>query len=287
MIPGGAVEHRWQVDGLDIAGLAWGDPANPPVLALHGWLDNACSFAMLAPLLRDHYVIALDLSGHGQSSRRSADATYQIYDDLPQIYSVLKQLGWDQHAVIGHSRGALISALFASAFPEQVEKLVLLDSISPPTLEPTEFVSQMRRFVLEKRRLTDRRTRVYANSQLAVTARQEQGLHREAAELIAGRNLTEVEGGYTWTTDPRLRGASAVKMTAEQVDTMLRSLDMPTLVLLAEDGLASTNASRFSALAGCIPEVVIERYPGGHHFHMESGADKLGARINRFLTRGD
>lgn len=287
MIPDGAVEHRWQVDGLEIAGLAWGDPASPPVLALHGWLDNACSFAMLAPLLQGHYVIALDLTGHGQSSRRSADATYQIYDDLPQILGVVKQLGWEQFALLGHSRGAIISALFAAAFPQQVEKLVLLDSISPPPLEPGEFVSQMRRFVLEKRRLTDRRTRVYEDRELAITARQEQGLTRQAAELIAGRNLRQVEGGYTWTTDPRLRGASAVKMTAEQVDTLLSTLHMPTLLLMAEQGLASTHARHFSSLGERISGVVTATCPGGHHFHMESGVATLGARINSFLSRGE
>ncbi|RLQ22975.1 alpha/beta fold hydrolase [Seongchinamella sediminis] len=287
MIPEGAEEHRWQVDGLEIAGLSWGDPAKPPVLALHGWLDNACSFALLAPLLAERYVIALDLTGHGQSSRRSADATYQVYDDLPQIHEVIQQLGWERFTLIGHSRGAIISSLYAAAFPEQVEKLVLLDSISPPPLEPGEFNKQLRRFVLEKHRLTNRRTRVYETRELAITARQEQGLGREAAELIAGRNLKQVDGGYTWTTDPRLRGASAVKMTAEQVDTMLGSLGMPTLLLMAGNGLASTHARRFSALGERIPDVVADTYPGGHHFHMESGVDKLGARINHFLSSGE
>ena len=44
-------ERRFEVNGLAISGLSWGDPGETPLLALHGWLDNAASFACLAPLL--------------------------------------------------------------------------------------------------------------------------------------------------------------------------------------------------------------------------------------------
>ena len=285
-MPDAPAELQWQVDGLSIAGLGWGEPGNPPLLALHGWLDNANSFAMLAPLLNDYYIVAPDLTGHGKSSRRSLDATYQIYDDLPQILAVVQQLGWDRFALLGHSRGAVISTLFAAAFSERVEKLVLLDSVAPPPLDPAEFVNQLRRYVQEKHRLTNRRTRVYPTLEQAITARQEQGLNEPAARLIASRNLQAVEGGFTWTTDPRLRGASAIKLSSEQVKNVLHSLHMPTLLLMAEHGLASSNARRFSSMGEQIPGDIQETLPGGHHFHMESGVDKLGDRINQFLNSG-
>ncbi len=40
-------------DGLTYAGLEWGDPDGYPILALHGWLDNALSFSVLAPFLSE------------------------------------------------------------------------------------------------------------------------------------------------------------------------------------------------------------------------------------------
>ena len=106
-----ATELSWEANGLHIAGLAWGDPAAKPMLALHGWLDNAASFACLAPLLGEYYIVAVDLTGHGLSDKRSKDATYQIWDDLPQIASVLDQLGWERFDLVGHSRGAVIASL--------------------------------------------------------------------------------------------------------------------------------------------------------------------------------
>ena len=100
-----ARQGSWEVNGLRIKGLCWGDERSPPVLALHGWLDNAASFAVLAPRLANFHIVALDLTGHGKSSRRSADASYQIWDDLPEILGVVKQLGWNNFELMGHSRG--------------------------------------------------------------------------------------------------------------------------------------------------------------------------------------
>ena len=114
-------------------------------------------------------------------------------------------------------------------------------------------------------------------------AKEEQGLSEAAARLIVSRNLKPVEGGYTWTTDPRLRGASAIKMTEEQVRSVLHSLNMPTLLLMAEHGLASAKGSRFASMGEHIPGVIQETLPGGHHFHMEGSVATLGDRINQFL----
>ena len=83
----------FETDGLTYRGLAWGDTGKPLVFAIHGWLDNALSFAVLAPLLTHYRVISIDLSGHGLSSHRSADANYHIWDDIPQLMAVIDQLG--------------------------------------------------------------------------------------------------------------------------------------------------------------------------------------------------
>ncbi len=222
----------------------------PPLLALHGWLDNAASFAPLASRLADtFYVVALDLSGHGRSDWRSADATYQVYDDLPQIRSIVEQLGWSSFALMGHSRGAVIASLFAAAFPELVTRLVLLDGVASSSLEAEGYVEQMRRFVVDKERLLQRKYRVFKTEQEAVTVREEQGLDRASAELIALRNLRVCEGGLTWSTDPRLRGASAVK---DDPGTDRRDVEVPCYAQFAvggEGGAGGAASESFCHLA--------------------------------------
>ena len=281
-------ELTWNVHGLRFAAMAWGDPGKPPLLALHGWLDNAASFAPLAPRLADtFYVVALDLSGHGRSDWRSADATYQVYDDLPQIRGIVEQLGWSSFALMGHSRGAVIASLFAAAFPELVSRLVLLDGVASSSLEAEGYVEQMRRFVVDKERLLQRKYRVFETEQEAVTVREEQGLDRASAELIALRNLRPCDGGLTWSTDPRLRGASAVKMTRAQIDVMLKSLVMPSLLLAAKEGLVVQHPKAFASLPERMPDLQLEQWPGGHHFHMENGVVTLAQRLRQFLLDPD
>ncbi len=276
-------ELEWSVDDLTLRGLAWGDPAGPPVLALHGWLDNAASFAMLAPRLQGYYVVAPDLSGHGRSDWRSADATYQVYDDLPQIIGLVDQLGWQQFRLLGHSRGAIIASILAASCPERVTQLVLLDGLAPPPLPEAEFVSQLRNFVDDRRRLSARRPRVYPDAGQLAAAREEQGLSARAAGLITERNLRRCEGGVISGTDPRLRGASAVKLTPGQVNALLDAIAAPTLLLLAEQGLTVTHSQRWAAMEHQLARAQVESFPGGHHFHMESGVDKLAKRILGFF----
>jgi pimeloyl-ACP methyl ester carboxylesterase len=274
-------ELKWEVNGLKISGLAWGDPQARPLLMLHGWLDNAASFSVLAPLLSDYYVIALDLTGHGHSGHRSADATYHIWDDLPEVIGVIEQLGWDRFDLLGHSRGAIISILLASALPERIEHLVLLDAIIPEPLAETEFPVQMRRFLDQKPTLLGAANSVYSSVSEAAIVRQRIGLTTLGAQLISERGLVDCPGGVTWRTDRRLQGASAVKLTPGQTRAVVDGLTMPTLLLLAEGGRMSS--SDFIASLDEHPTLALEYVVGGHHFHLEPPLDTLVSRIKNFL----
>jgi len=277
-------EQHWEIHGLRLAGLSWGDTDAPPVLCLHGWLDNAASFAALGPLLCDHHLVAPDLTGHGRSAHRSADATYQIWDDLPELLGMVDYLGWDHFSLIGHSRGAIIATLLAAAFPERVKHLVLLDAVNPEPVAERDFPSQMRRFLQDKRRLLGRDNRVFATVEEALSSRLDRGIGEEAARLLVERNLGPCGGGYTWTTDPRLQGASAVKLTAGQVQAVLEALAMPTLLLLARDGAGARRPDMRVEAERRIDRLEWEIVPGGHHFHMEAQAGPVAQRIGRFLA---
>jgi len=277
--------RNWQVHGLSLAGLEWGAGNPAPLLALHGWLDNAASFTVLGPLLaeRGFHVVAPDLPGHGLSDWRSPDAGYQVWEDLPEIGVISDELGWERFCLLGHSRGAIISALFASAFPERVTHLVLLDALFPAPVEAREFPTQLRRHVEDKRRWLGHEGRVFDSPEAALRSRAGPGTGDAALGAIVQRNLVAKPGGHAWGTDPRLRGASAVKMSSGHIEAMLEALGMPTLLLLAEAGFAGRKEMTDLA-RGHIGQLALERFAGGHHFHLEPGAPTLAERIARFAA---
>lgn len=273
----------WQVNELTLHGLAWGEATGKPLLALHGWLDNAASFAVMAPLLAGYQVVAIDLTGHGRSDHRSADSGYQIWEDLPEIVGILEQLGWQTFDLVGHSRGAVISSLLAAAMPERIQRLVLLDAIGAPPVAESEFPAQLRRHLDDKQRLLSRDNRVFASAADAIAVRERRGLSNAAAQLLAERNLEPCEGGYTWSTDPRLTGASSVKLTTGHVHAVWQAITAPALLLLAEKGNLPGLAEYGRTAQQHMPDLTIETLAGSHHFHMEDTAPVVAGRVLEFL----
>ncbi|MFK8048010.1 MAG: alpha/beta fold hydrolase [Halioglobus sp.] len=278
----GPIECSWQVNGLTIGGLVWGDSKLPPILMLHGWLDNAASFALLAPELQNHHVVAIDLTGHGRSDRRSSDASYQIWDDLPEVLGVLEQLGWTEFDLLGHSRGAIIATILAGAFPERIKRLVLLDAMFPAAVPEEEFSVQLRKSLEQKPGLLTASNRVFGSLEEGIALRTNAELNSDAATLLVERGVESCGGGFTWTTDRRLHGASAVKLTAGQIGSLAQRITMPTLLLLAENGRMDQSEA-FRELIALNQELLVERVVGGHHFHMETPLKPLSLRISSFL----
>ena len=99
---------------LQLAALRWHAGAPRRVLALHGWLDNAASFAGLAPRLDGCDTVALDLPGHGRSDHRPPGVHYHFVDFIPDVLAAADYLGWSQFALLGHSLGAGIGCFTAA-----------------------------------------------------------------------------------------------------------------------------------------------------------------------------
>ena len=281
-------ECSWQVDGLHYAGLAWGPEDGVPMLAVHGWMDHAESFAELAPLLEGCRLVAPDLSGQGLSEHRAAHATYNIWDDLPQIARILDSLGWDSCVLLGHSRGANISSLFAAAQPERVRALVLLDSLVP---EPTvkSVVETMRAFILDTRKQASRGPRIFPSAAEYVARRVAQGNSRSVAEALAGRALEPTEDGHRLRGDGRMFASSAVKLSREQVEAILAAIPCPVLNLWASDGILSRgsgSAALAEAAERLVPQYERMEIEGDHHAHLDpEAAQVVAGAVLEFLAR--
>ncbi|MEV0897323.1 alpha/beta hydrolase [Actinoplanes sp. NPDC049802] len=101
----------------------------PPLLLLHGAGGNLAHMTTLARALRPaHRVVTLDLRGHG----RSADGPWTWDAALGDLAAVCVQLELERPAVVGHSLGGMLAALWGQRHPE-CPGVVSLDGNPPPT----------------------------------------------------------------------------------------------------------------------------------------------------------
>jgi len=276
----------WTVDGKKIAGLVFGPQDGIPVLALHGWLDNAASFQTLAPLLTDIRLVAIDMPGHGLSDHRSTDAGYQIWDDLAQLIGLIDQLGWNDCVLLGHSRGAMIATLLAAVHAETVKALITLDGLVTLPVEDRNVARQLRSFLKDRTRLSVKPKRIFSSKEEFVERRARSGEPPQIASQLAIRSLMQTEAGFEWRGDHRLNGASAIKLNIGQIEAILQSLEMPVFNIWATPSdrmkpfveLAQNSATKF------IQDLTTALVPGHHHWHMEPDTAALIAeQIEAFL----
>lgn len=282
-------EHvSWEVDGLRYAGLAWGDRSAPVALALHGWMDNALSFSRLGPLLTQRRLIAIDLSGHGLSDHRSADATYQIWDDIPQLVQIIDQCANEKVTLIGHSRGAAISILLAAVLQERCDSLVVIDGLMPADPDSDDAARQLRQFIADRVKYAGRGERVFPSMEDFIAARTRYGFTEENAKCLADRALERVKDGWRLRADPRLFGASAVRMQAREREFFYRGLTMPVLGIFGSEGFFHNEPAKalMAEAARCIPDYRSTMLGGSHHLHLEADVEHIAWRIDSFIESG-
>ncbi len=277
-------EIRLNLGHIELAAHLFGPQDGLPVIALHGWLDNANSFARLAPLLKGLRIVALDLAGHGCSEHRPLGAGYTLADYVYDVLQVAEQLGWQRFALLGHSLGAIISVQLAGAMPERISHLALIDGVVPPTGDEQDAAERLGMALQAQLRLAGKRKSVYASVEQGVQARMKGmvAVSREAAELLALRGLMPVPGGYSWRSDSRLTLPSAVRLSQVQAMAFVQRISCPTCLVVAADGMLARHHELLAQLP--FEQAVL---PGGHHLHLndEPGAANVAARLNLFFGR--
>jgi pimeloyl-ACP methyl ester carboxylesterase len=320
-------------DGLNLAALSWKGPAYDPsnadanhhILLGHGWMDNAASFHLLAPALSQAFpqahIVALDFPGHGHSDHSPPEHPPLVLAQLVYyIRQALQQLQWQPTSTsshtphppvtyIGHSMGAAVGCLFAAAFPESLNRLVLLEGAGPLPRAASDTAHHIRSHLLARENRPTSTRRVYANLQEAVTSRcrtaqtfpGHQWISREAATALVLRGSRPVDSSSTATMngaddiaanttttnnneptnndsplqfihDPRLSWPSLQYLTPDQVLGVYDAIHCPTALLLAHSGWpidTDQYPQQREQIRQRLRPAYIESFPGSHHFHAD------------------
>ncbi len=246
------------VDGCDIHYLAWGEPQRRGLVFVHGgganahwWTHLAASFA------QDFRVLAIDLSGHGDSGHRERYSLEQWTDEVVAVAAAGGIEG--EPVVVGHSMGGFVTIATAARHPERLAGAIICDS---PVTEPDPEVSSYH--------VGDAfgRPRVYEDLEQAVgrfrTVPAQPNYLDFVIAHVARRSLKAVDGGWSWKFD---RGVFA------QFGGSVRQVALPYLsdvtcrlaLLRSENGLVTKDIgdAMYDRLGRVTP--VVEIPEAGHH----------------------
>lgn len=246
-------------EGASIHYLAWGAPGARGLLFVHGggahahwWSHVAASFA------EDFRVLAIDLSGHGDSSHHDE---YRLEQWTEEVMAVAADGELDGPPVIvGHSMGGFVTIATAARFAEHLDGVIVCDS---PVTEPDPEI--------EAHRLKEAfgQPRTYATVDEALarfrTVPPQDHYLDYVLDHVARRSLRPVEGGWQWKFDR--------KVFAQFAGGSMRAVALPYIehvrcrfaLLRSECGLVTKDigASMYDRLGRVAP--VIELPQAGHH----------------------
>jgi pimeloyl-ACP methyl ester carboxylesterase len=246
------------VEGAAIHYLAWGEPGRRGLVFVHGggahahwWTHVAATFA------DDLRVVAIDLSGHGDSGHRDR---YDIEQWTREVMAVAGAGAIEgPPVVIGHSMGGFITIATAALHAAHLTGVIICDS---PVTQPDAEVESYRL----KEAFGNPRTYTSVEDALArfrTVPPQEQYLDY-VMDHVGRRSLTPTDGGYRWKFD---------RFVFEQFAGGMRGLAMPYLPLVecrlallrSEHGLVTDDigAAMYETLRRVAP--VIEIPEAGHH----------------------
>jgi pimeloyl-ACP methyl ester carboxylesterase len=119
-----------QTNGITLHYVTQGE--GPLMLMLHGFPEFWYSWRHQIPeFAQDYKVVALDLRGYNDSEKPQAVSAYQMKELIADIKGVIEGLGYESCVLVGHDWGAAIAWSFAYAYPELLEKLIIMNVPHP------------------------------------------------------------------------------------------------------------------------------------------------------------
>lgn len=193
-----AQDRSVAVAGTDIHYLDWGTAGRPGLVLVHGGAAHAYWWSFIAPFFStEWHVVALDLSGHGDSGRRD-EYPRRLWAD--EVLAVCERAGFPgPPVVVGHSLGATVTITTAATYGEQLAGAVIVDApVRRPAPESEE----------ASRSSTFSSPGVYDTLEEAMThfrlVPAQPVTNPYILEYIARHSLHQTDAGWTWKFDPKV-----------------------------------------------------------------------------------
>ena len=236
-----AQQKQLELAGTQLNILQWGDPGQPGLLFLHGGAAHAGWWRFIAPFfLPDYHCIAVDISGHGDSARRTK---YTAVQWCEEVLAVIREqsLFTDAPAVICHSMGGLIGIRAAIVLANKLPGLVIIDTSVRPR-QPNHPAEGSKHDVKQQNENIKKRNRSNLLGQKRYYVSHQQALERfrlippqpckneVLLKYIAAESICQTDEGWTWKYDPdAFRNLQPVSIFEE-----LQKIVCPTAIIYGQ-----------------------------------------------------
>jgi len=276
----------------------WGEPApeKTPLVMVHGWMDVAASYQFVVDALsHDHYVIAPDWRGFGQTASGGAD-NFWFPDYLADLDALLDHFAPNtQVNLVGHSMGGNVVMQYAGVRPQRIRRLINLEGFGMPATQPEQAPARLAQWLDELKKLHTGELRLTVYDSLGDVAgrlmKTNPRLSPDKANWLAQHWSREnAQGKWQILGEAAHKIVNAQLFRLEEITALYRCLSMPVLSVEASESsldvwfkgkytLAQYH-ERLKAIAQ-VEVAVIDH--AGHMLHHDQ-PEVLAARIERFIA---
>lgn len=272
--------------GITIAADGYGNPADQPVIFLHGGGQTRHAWGNAAERLAamGFYAISMDLRGHGESTWHP-EGNYEASGFVEDLLGVMKQFD-EAPILVGASMGGVTALLAATASSESVVKGIVLVDVTP-RLQRQGVVR-----IIEFMRGGEEG---FASLDEVADAIARYLPHRQRPKDLTGlaKNLRRGEDGrYRWHWDPRiLKVWDPASYTKEEGDDIIQTrleasarLEVPTLLIRGRmsDVVTEEHAREFLEIA---PHAEYVDLKGASHMVAGDKNDVFIEVVTEFIRR--
>jgi pimeloyl-ACP methyl ester carboxylesterase len=312
-------KHFLLSNGVKLAYQRFGSGNARKAICFHGWLDNSNTYAQLGPSLANegYESTCIDFLGHGLSSHADPASNNHFSQLVIHAKEVFDQIQQEQINskpdcenkndckinVIGHSMGGSVALLFAAAYPEAVDRLVLLESWGPLSRPASDAAAILRRGIDGKiayntKQETAPYNKVY-DYEAAIDARVNtvkhypgsQYISREAAKYLVDRGSEKIpdqSGKVRFRHDQQLYLPSLTYFTPDQIASFFDALKSKVLLVTGTHGWpVYPSASQAEANKKLLEDKGLLTHihlDGSHHLHLDpDSAPSVSQHVVNFL----
>ncbi|XP_045498300.1 probable serine hydrolase [Colias croceus] len=285
-VPWGHVAGRW-----------WGPRNKQPLIAIHGWQDNAGTWDNLIPMLpASTSVLAIDLPGHGNSSHYPTGMIYYVFwDGVVLLRRIVKHFKWEKISLIGHSLGGALSFMYAASYPDDVDKIICID-IASPAVRPPEIMVKATGWsinkILDYENLTEDKIPCYEYEEMIdiVLDAYKGSVSRDNCKVLMKRGMAPTplsmkKRGFYFKRDPRLKVSGLGMMSIETALEYASQVKCKVLNIRAIPGQNWERLDYYMKVIEKLKQTADVNYievEGTHHVHLNA-PENIIMHIEDFL----